>query len=365
MPVQDLTPQLRTRLSRVERGVGWFVAIATLLLLAGFGYYVYHTAESKGWFKIKVPYHTYLKDASGLHVGDHVRLMGFEVGDITVVEGNPAGKNWFTENNYNVYVQFRIQEPYYGYIWTDSHVRIGTADLLGKRYLEITKGTTGDPTIVSDRPLMIYNNKKSNDYVRLIDQPKGYWIQHVDEAPSLTEHVDRIISQVEAALPSFFKLTNQTSGVLSNTAALTARASALIDQAQPLLTNFTIISANLTNSNGSLGQWLIPTNINERLQQTLASAALVLTNTDSNVSMLATGLSKSIENIASLTSNLNAQVQANDKIVSQVSSIIVQADTFMQGLRKHWFLKGAFKSTNSPAPTRRSTPPPKAGKHTN
>jgi hypothetical protein len=33
--VQDLTPQLRTRLSRVERVVGVFVSLATLLLLAG------------------------------------------------------------------------------------------------------------------------------------------------------------------------------------------------------------------------------------------------------------------------------------------------------------------------------------------
>src|SRR5580765_7357512 len=37
VPVQDLTPQLRTRLSRVERAVGIFVSVATLLLLAGFG----------------------------------------------------------------------------------------------------------------------------------------------------------------------------------------------------------------------------------------------------------------------------------------------------------------------------------------
>jgi len=49
-----LTPQLRTRLSRVERAVGWFVFIATALLLFGFGYYIYHTAERKGWFKIRL-----------------------------------------------------------------------------------------------------------------------------------------------------------------------------------------------------------------------------------------------------------------------------------------------------------------------
>ena len=35
MALQDLTPQLRTRLSRMERAVGWFVALAVLLLVFG------------------------------------------------------------------------------------------------------------------------------------------------------------------------------------------------------------------------------------------------------------------------------------------------------------------------------------------
>ena len=33
MGLQDLTPQLRTRLSRMERAVGWFVVLATALLV--------------------------------------------------------------------------------------------------------------------------------------------------------------------------------------------------------------------------------------------------------------------------------------------------------------------------------------------
>ena len=40
MALQDLTPQLRTRLSRMERAVGWFVALAMALLVFGFVYYV-------------------------------------------------------------------------------------------------------------------------------------------------------------------------------------------------------------------------------------------------------------------------------------------------------------------------------------
>ena len=77
MALQDLTPQLRTRLSRMERAVGWFVFVATALLLFGFGYYIYHTAERKGWFVIKATFHTYVQSSAGLNVGDPVVYDGF------------------------------------------------------------------------------------------------------------------------------------------------------------------------------------------------------------------------------------------------------------------------------------------------
>src|ERR1041385_7907482 len=89
MPLQDLTPQLRTRLNKMERAVGWFVFLATALLLFGFGYYVYHVAEQKGWFVIKAKFHTYVQSSTGLNVNDPVVMMGFSVGRITSVHPMP------------------------------------------------------------------------------------------------------------------------------------------------------------------------------------------------------------------------------------------------------------------------------------
>src|SRR5271157_4130928 len=80
MALQDLTPQLRTRLSRMERAVGWFVMLALAALVFGFAYYVYHTAERKGWFLTKAPYYTYAASGSGLKVGERVTLMGYDAG---------------------------------------------------------------------------------------------------------------------------------------------------------------------------------------------------------------------------------------------------------------------------------------------
>src|SRR5687768_15507989 len=152
MAVQDLTPQLRTRLSRVERVVGWFVILATALLLTGFGYYVHHVAKRKGWFLAKVPYFTYVRNAETLHVGDPVRLMGFDVGEITEIEPEAAQNAWARTNNYNVVIQFRIKAPYYGYILSDSKVKVASADLLGKRVLEVTRGITGVVTVTEIAP---------------------------------------------------------------------------------------------------------------------------------------------------------------------------------------------------------------------
>src|ERR1051325_1108312 len=134
MPAQDLTPQLRTRLSRLEKVVGWFVTIATLLLFAGLAFYVYNVAEKKGWFKTKAPYFTYLKSGAGLKPGEKIRLMGFEIGEITRVDAEKP------DSGENVYVEFVVFEPYYGYIWDDSFVLVRSSGFLGQRYLEVTKG---------------------------------------------------------------------------------------------------------------------------------------------------------------------------------------------------------------------------------
>ena len=144
MALQDLTPQLRTRLSRMERAVGWFVILAIAILVFGFAYYAYHTAARKGWFLTKATYFTYTEEASGLKVGDPVTLMGSDAGQITSIVPMPADQ--FV---YNVYIEFELKWPYFEYMWTEgSRAKVATADLLGKRVVQVTKGTGGYPTYI-------------------------------------------------------------------------------------------------------------------------------------------------------------------------------------------------------------------------
>lgn len=369
MALQDLTPQLRTRLNRVERTVGVFVILATLLLIVGLSYYLYHTAKRKGWFVQKANYFTMLNDATGLHVGDQVMLMGFPAGEITSIVPNDPG-----DPLYNVTVTFQVRKPYYGYIWDDSYVKV-QASLLGTRYLEMVKGGTRSKENKSNRKLnptyrdagdsenpnkvmsiLVNWDSKQNavvtNYVALSDYPdreKGYWLDGY-EAPPLSEQASKLITMMESALPSFLALTNQVNSSLSNSASLLASLNETVQSVRPVVTNMAVISTHLSNPQGSLGEWLIPTQINQQLQGTLATTSNTVYTAETNLVLVVSNLNRSLDSVAGITANLRQQVQANSLMLSEISSLVINADDFLQGLKRNWLLKGAFNAPTNPLP---------------
>ena len=401
MALQDLTPQLRTRLSRMERAVGWFVILAMAVLSFGFVYYVYATAERKGWFKLKAPYYTYTERATGLKVGDPVELMGFDVGQITRID---AQKPWDPNN---VYVEFEIRQPYYGYLWSEgSRTKVNTADFLGKRVLEVTKGTGGYSTYTF-HPVREVSLAEAQDYAsspnwrlaqellenrtNIIARPRWpltnlaaftaagysrltlmntnetrkalagiwnpwrgryeiytngvskYWLV-ADESAAVTERLEKLVGQIEAALPNILNLTNQLGATLANGANLTSNLNEVAVSLRPAVSNLAAATAHLDQP-GALGVWLLPTNIHSNLEGVVSGA-------NTNLAALAENLSRSLDNLADITSNLNRQVEANTNLLSTLSRTIVDADQFVQGLKRHWLLRSAFKpaKTNA-APT--------------
>jgi hypothetical protein len=302
-----------------------------------------------------------------------------------------------------------VLEPYYGYIWTDgSRVKVNAADFLGKRQLEISRGTNGYTiyiprkvremsieelqsdedtdklrlgeeihdgtnvihawahftnglaqklatiqigtndskltevwvidTSVEERRLTAIWNEKEGHYEPITKETGAYGLV-TDEQPDLTDRLQGLVSQAENALPNILALTNKLNAVLSNTADLASNLNVVAASARPAASNLAIITANLREPEGSLGEWLLPTNIHQQL-------AVTLTNADTNL----TALSLTLDNLANITSNLNAQVQANSNMLAQISNIVVHSDEFVQGLKRHWLLRSAFKTPQTNAP---------------
>ena len=403
--------------------MGLFVVGATLLLLAGLAFYLRHTAARKGWFLVKATYWTSTDTATGLKVGDPVKLWGFNVGEITEINTLPYGEL------FNVYIEFQIRAPYFGYVWSGgSCAKVTAADFLGNRYVEVTRGNNYIPTYIqwdirdyTPAEALALTNFPEQMFVETIRAPitgdklgeppnsptreglqaiaaagipkirlafKGaerkhityvwdiktdsyqpfrktniYWLPPV-ESPVLTERLEGVISNVQAALPVVLSLTNQLAEILTNAASLTARADALVLQAQPLVSNLAAISAQLRDPHGSLGQWLIPTNLNAALLTTLGDVSGTLTNAsatlasaNTNLVILLAQLNPPMENLSTIISNLNQQVQANTNFVGQISSLIVHLDDLIQGFKRHWLLRSAFKEKPTNAPPRRTVTP--------
>lgn len=442
--MSDLTPQLRTRLSRVERAVGVFVLLATGLLLTGFLWYLYQAGERKGWFVTKVRYCTALYSAAGLKVGDPVTLMGFTVGEITRIDGQPP------EEFFNVYVEFTVRAPYFGYLWTGgSKVRVSPTDFLGKRVLEVTKGTNYLPThliwdireysladaqnLVTNRNRLLVDSIRNpesltnrdaspwltlapldaellahlaaqgrqrlrladrvaftdrelkkrpvsavwdlqqSDYVAYKPDTKAYWLDP-EEAPALTDRLVEIVQQTELLV------TNQLAIILTNVADLTANANLALVETRPLLDHLTAITGNLRDPDGSLGRWALPpdlyaqalataTNANVTLLSAhvaLTNTTTVLTNTsalltsaNTNVVALVAQLDAPLQQLATIISNLNLQVTANTNFVTTLNDLLLHTDELIQGFKRHWFLRGAFKERPAPAPKPTKAPPRK------
>ncbi len=251
MALQDLTPNLRTRLNRVEHVVGIFVLLAALLLVGGFCYYVYYTAEKKGWLEVKAPFFCYVDSASGLTEGQSIKMMGFDVGEITRITAEAPG------SGYNVYVEFIIRSNYIGYMWTDSKVRLGAGDLLGNRSLEVLKGnwqggwTNSDGTTVQS----IYKVADNGITEVITNRAPGEWVylphgeenppyfMDILEDPALTERASSIVGMAESAMPNILSLTNQVQKVLNTANLAFSNLNGRFLEFEPILTNLNSVVA--------------------------------------------------------------------------------------------------------------------------
>lgn len=357
MALQDLTPQLRTRLNQMEVAVGLFVAMAVMLLVAGTGYYLKHTAQRKGWLVAKAKYYTFLRTAAGIRVGDPVRLMGRDVGEVTTVEMMPADDQWSREQQLNVFVQFVVRAPYYGYLWVDSRAKVTTADLLGNRVIELTRGVDGMPTYRDreSRSIGIWTKREITDifvkgeYKPVTASTKGFWLLAL-EPPTFNDRAEALLNQVEEALPNILTLTNKLNTLLENGTDAASNLDDLLTQTKPTLENLQEITEIIKEPKGGLGEWLFPTNLSSQLTTTLGTADTTLQSVDqklttvsSNLNVTLQSLTASLDNLADITGSLNRQVQMNPEMLSQISAVVTNTDSLVQGLKHHWFFRSAFK----------------------
>src|SRR5215471_2192245 len=119
----------KVRWSQLKVGIVGVCAFLILFVL------VFLLTQSKGLFHSTVTLHTYMDDASGIIEGTPVRLNGILVGALDKVALTNS-----KDRNRAVRFDMQIRAEYLPQIPEDSVVGIAASNLLGDKYLNITKG---------------------------------------------------------------------------------------------------------------------------------------------------------------------------------------------------------------------------------
>jgi phospholipid/cholesterol/gamma-HCH transport system substrate-binding protein len=107
-------------------GLSAFVILAALIFLL---------TSSKGFFQKTAFLRTFMDDASGMAPGTPVRLNGFTIGSLETIELTKSA-----EPKRTVEFLMKVQEKFLAQIPVDSVAGISAANLLGDKFINITKG---------------------------------------------------------------------------------------------------------------------------------------------------------------------------------------------------------------------------------
>ena len=95
--------------------------------------------------------------------------------------------------------------------------------------------------------------------------------------------------------------------------------------------------------------WALGTNSDLQIQGALTNLNSLLVDTDTNLNALTESIGVTLVNVAGITSNLNAQVQANQHPLGNLEDGDGHG-RFRAGSKRHWLLRSAFKTKATNAP---------------
>jgi phospholipid/cholesterol/gamma-HCH transport system substrate-binding protein len=259
----------KVRWSQLKIGV---LGLAAFLILSVL---IFLLTSSRGLFQHSADLYTYMDDASGMGEGTPVRLNGFTVGSLDKIQlapGNvPARSVKFT---------MHVLEKYLKNIPVDSVASISAANLLGDKFINITKGR--DARTVTEGAEIV--SAQSKDIPELMAQSANL----LQSFQTIVNRVDSLLAGVEQGKGNIGKLLkdeelyNRLNGIASEGQALLADVrhgqgtfskliydDALYNEIRAPIKRVDAILAELQSGNGTAGKLLKDPALYEEAKATL------------------------------------------------------------------------------------------------
>lgn len=244
--------------------LGLFVAVGILILAAG----IFLIGERQGIFTKSTEVLARFNSVEGLKKGASVRLLGIDVGTVSEI------RIW---NNVAL-VDLRIFSDSRKFIKKDSKAMLETEGLVGNKFVVLTPGTEGSPSV---QPL---------DTLNSIEEP----------------NISQIIVETRETIASVKNMVNQFSGIL----------------------------ADVREGHGTLGKLVTDESVYYALKNATYEADSSLKKVSDKFSDMAdviSGLSVSLNRVVgktdSVLSNVNLAVKNFDTTAANVKFMVAQLDT--------------------------------------
>ncbi|MFZ0038574.1 MAG: MlaD family protein [Candidatus Acidiferrales bacterium] len=234
----------RKQLTWTELRVGVFVLVGLFIMAAAIFY-----VTGGGTFGPKYRLTAYLPEVEGLKVGAPVALSGFEIGTVETIRLNPKP----VDPRHNIEVVMRIDKRYQDSIRSDSIASLVTQGLLGDRYVNVTRGITGQP-LASGAVVQTSEEKAMQ--------------QIVERGVELEENLGALTDQVNSIVVDL-KQGHGTLGKLLNDPELYNHVNATVGRMDSMI-------ANVQAGQGTLGKLVASDELYTKVNTTMGHAQDIL-----------------------------------------------------------------------------------------
>ena len=352
--------QMFFRVKHFDRYVGILVVFAILMAVVALVF----VGRGQKWFAKRSPYKVVFSKVQGLKTGTPVTISGMEVGNVKSLRLDPQSK---------VELMIEVLQRYQGNIRQDSRAAISMA-LIGGKTIEITVGSPEKSPLPPGSTIPSLEPREITDLLKEIDL-KGY-LKKIDEVldnlNSITHKLDDPKGSLFRTLGNLEFVTSQIKngqgsvGAILQDPKMHGEINAAIAQARRSLSNVEEITRNAAQVSQNLPPLMgeVDRSVKEvpKLIEELKKALVELPRILEDVKKTTAHTPAIAENVKEITANVKKASPQIPELMTTTQETTEDTDKLIQGLQKHWLLKGSMpKGEPSPALGQRESPYEKIG----
>ena len=315
-----------------HREIRWSQLKVGIVALTGIGLFalaVFLITGQTGFFAETIVLNTYTPDAGGLRTGAVVRLAGVDVGNVRQV--SLSGRPGLDET---VEIVMEINSRYAPDIRTDSEILMGTAGVLGDRYINISRGTPEGQPIPPGGTIRF---RQTAEFTELVGGSRDL----LDNLNVLTTRLNAVVETIETG--------EGTVGRFINDDTLYNRIDATVANAERLV-------AQISEGEGTLGQLLRSRELYDNVNESVVKLQRVADQIESgegtvgkllrdptlyqNAEQLMAKGSTLVDNGTTLVDNINrgqgtlGKLVTDDTLHQRINSAVGNLDALLTDVRQ-------------------------------